>query len=123
VCLCGYGTSSADFLLKAAADPPRDRHPFLFPEKESQADNDPTKTPPPAPIHYVPAAVEAWTEVVQDVTNSYLDLTEKWLSGGLSFSDVADHCRRVSGDLGSAPWNYLQDMMTPRSPGGTGDKK
>ncbi|MCE5292584.1 MAG: hypothetical protein LLG14_25575 [Nocardiaceae bacterium] len=123
VCLCGYGTSSADFLLKAAADPPRDRHPFLFPEKESQADNDPTKNPSPAPIHYVPAAVEAWTEVVQDVTNSYLDLTEKWLSGGLSFSDVADHCRRVSGDLGSAPWNYLQDMMTPRSPGRAGDEK
>ena len=123
VCLCGYGTSSADFLLKAAADPPRDRHPFLFPEKESQADNDPTDAPAPAPIHYVPAAVEAWTEVVQDATNSYLDLTEKWLSGGLSFSDVADHCRRVYGDLGSAPWNYLQDMMTPRSPGGTGGKK
>ena len=123
VCLCGYGTSSADFLLKAAAAPPRDRHPFLFPEKESQADNDATTTSPSAPSHYVPAAVGAWTEVVQDVTNSYLDLTEKWLAGGLTFADVADTCRRVSGDLGSAPWNYLQDMLTPRSPGGTGDRR
>ncbi len=123
VCLCGYGTSSADFLLKAAAAPPRDRRPFLFPEKESQADNDSTKTSSPAPIHYVPAAVGAWTEVVQDVTNSYLGLTEKWLAGGLTFSDVAETCRRVSGDLGGAPWNYLQDMMTPRSPGDTGAGK
>lgn len=125
VCLCGYGTSSADFLLKAAAthrtDPPPE--PFLFPENESQSDNDPTDAPAPAPIHYVPAAVEAWSEVVQDATNSYLGLTEKWLSGGLTFSDMADHCRRVYGDLGSAPWNYLQDMMTPRSPGGTDGKR
>jgi hypothetical protein len=123
VCLCGYGTSSADFLLRAAENPPKDPHPFLYREDDSHPDNDPSTTPSSAPIHYVPAAVEAWTEVVQDVTNSYLDLTEKWLSGGLSFSDMADHCRRVYGDVGSAPWNYLQDMMTPRSPGGTGDKK
>ena len=125
VCLCGYGTSSADFLLKAAAarrtDPPPE--PFLFPKSESQTDNDPTDAAAPAPIHYVPAAVGAWTEAVQDVTNSYLGLTEKWLSGGLTVTDMADHCRRVYGDLGSAPWKYLQDIMTPRSPGGTGGKK
>ncbi|MFN8032239.1 MAG: hypothetical protein U0Q47_02950 [Mycobacterium sp.] len=125
VCLCGYGTSSADFLLKAAADrrtdPPPE--PFLFPQSESQTDHDPTDAATPAPIHYVPAAVGAWTEAVQDVTNSYLGLTEKWLSGGLTFTDMADHCRRVYGDLGAAPWKYLQDVVTPRSPGGTGSKK
>jgi len=125
VCMCGYGTSSADFLLKAARKNPQGTKLFPFFTSEAEADDTSVPPPPPpppstpSPIHFVPAAVEVWTETVGDLTNSYLHLAEKWMTGGVTYADVADHCRRVGGDLASAPWNYLRAMTTPRPPGGT----
>lgn len=126
VCSCGYGTSSADFLLEAARKNPQGTKPFLFFTSDADAKDAKATAPssapssPPPPIHFVPAAVEVWTDTVEDLTNSYLQLAEKWMTGGVTYTDIADHCRKVGGDLASAPWNYLRAMTTPRPPGGTG---
>ena len=71
--------------------------------------------------HFTPAAVDAWTECVQDLTNGYFDVAQKWLSGSLTMNDVADYTTRVGGELASSPWKYLQAMTTPRPPGKPGE--
>ena len=38
------------------------------------------------------------------------------MTGGVTYTDIADHCRKVGGDLASAPWNYLRgDHHSPAS--------
>lgn len=131
VCIGGYGTASADFLLGSAANPPATPAEFDYPTKKGQPD--PTEKPAApaeepstvvpratATTHFVPAAVDAWTECAQDLTNGYFDVAQKWLSGSLTLNDVADYTARVSGELASSPWKYLQAMTTPRSPGRPG---
>ena len=51
----------------------------------------------------------------QDLTNGYFEVAQKWLSGSLTLTDVADYRTRVGGSLASAPWKYLQAMTTPRT--------
>ena len=124
VCIGGYGTASADFLLGAATDPPKNPVPFEFPTNESQVDTTENTTAAPASVtHFAPAAVGAWTESVQDLTNGYFEVAQKWLSGSLTLTDVADYSTRVGGSLVSAPWKYLQAMTTPRPPGQPGGGK
>ncbi|SBS72889.1 conserved hypothetical protein [uncultured Mycobacterium sp.] len=127
VCIGGYGTASANFLLGAAAKPPKDPVPFDYPTNEGEADKPRTTStaaPPATPLtHFVPAAVGAWTECAQDLTNGYFDVAQKWLSGSLTLTDLADYTTRVSGELASSPWKYLQAMTTPRTPGKPGGAK
>lgn len=139
VCIGGYGTASADFLLGSAAENAAKKletpHPFYFPANQKQADADAkaeaaqatqatAAAPPATPMtHFVPAAVDAWTECAQDLTNGYFDVAQKWLSGSLTLTDLADYTTRISGELASSPWKYLQAMTTPRSPGKPGGAK
>ena len=127
VCIGGYGTASATFLLGAAAKPPVNPKPFDFPVNEDEADTPQaagTTAPPATAItHFVPAAVGAWTECAQNLTNGYFDVAQKWLSGSLTMTDLADYSTRVSSELASSPWKYLQAMTTPRSPGKPGGTK
>lgn len=124
VCIGGYGTASANFLLGAAAKPPKDPVAFDYPTKEDEADKPrttPTTAPPATPLtHFVPAAVGAWTESAQDLTSGYFDIAQKWLTGSLSLTDVADYTTKVGSELASSPWKYLQAMTTPRTPGTPG---
>jgi hypothetical protein len=127
VCIGGYGTASANFLLGAAVKPPADPVAFDYPTNEDEADA-PRKAsaaaPPATPLtHFVPAAVDAWTECAQDLTNGYFDVAQKWLTGSLTLTDLADYTTRISGELASSPWKYLQAMTTPRSPGKPGGAK
>lgn len=126
VCVGGYGTASANFLLGAAVQPPADPVAFDYPTNEDEADT-PRKTsaaPRATPLtHFVPAAVDAWTECAQDLTNGYFDVAQKWLDGSLTLTDLGDYTARVSGELASTPWKYLQAMTTPRSPGKPGGAK
>ena len=57
---------------------------------------------------------------MQDLTNGYFDVAQKWLSGSLTMNDVTDYTARVGGELASSPWKYLQAMTTPRPPGQPG---
>jgi hypothetical protein len=128
VCIGGYGTASADFLLGAAAKPPENPVGFDYPTKEGDPDTTEDASTAPsaratATTHFVPAAVDAWTECAQDLTNGYFDVAQKWLSGSLTLTDVADYTTRVSTELASSPWKYLQAMTTPRTPGKPGSKK
>ncbi|WP_319430817.1 hypothetical protein [Mycobacterium sp. RTGN5] len=126
VCVGGYGTASANFLLGAAAQPPVDPKPFDYPKNEDDADAAQANAPAPpatAMTHFVPAAVGAWTECAQDLTNGYFDVAQKWLSGSLTLTDLADYTTRATSELASSPWKYLQAMTTPRSPGKPGSKK
>ncbi|BBY65148.1 hypothetical protein [Mycolicibacterium helvum] len=123
VCIGGYGTASVDFLIGAAAKKRPGRKPFYYPRNEDEAGKDPDTTVAPAATamtHFVPAAVDAWTECAQDLTNDYFDVTQKWLSGSLTMTDLADYTTRVSSELVSTPWKYLQAMTTPRTPGKPG---
>ncbi|KAA0105156.1 hypothetical protein [Mycolicibacterium sp. P1-5] len=138
VCIGGYGTASADFLLgsagKNAAKQLENPKPFDFPANEKQAGADAAQSPAtpqatvPVPAataitHFVPAAVDAWTECAQELTNGYFDVAQKWVSGSLSLTDLADYTTRLSGELASSPFKYLQAMTTPRSPGQPGRTK
>lgn len=130
VCLGGYGTASANFLLGSAVKPPVNPVAFDYPTNEEEADAPRTGSAaaPPAPpatplTHFVPAAVDAWTECAQDLTNSYFEVSQKWLTGSLTLNDLADYTTRLSGELASSPWKYLQAMTTPRSPGKPGGTK
>jgi hypothetical protein len=127
VCIGGYGTASANFLLGAAVKPPAGPVAFDYPTNENEADKPRKATtaapPATATTHFVPAAVDAWTECAQDLTNGYFDVAQKWLSGSLTLTDLADYTTRVSGELASSPWKYLQAMTTPRSPGKPGASK
>ena len=100
---------------------------FDYPTNEGEADKPRTTStaaPPATPLtHFVPAAVGAWTECAQDLTNGYFDVAQKWLSGSLTLTDLADYTTRVSGELASSPWKYLQAMTTPRTPGKPGGAK
>jgi hypothetical protein len=123
VCIGGYGTASADFLLGAAAKEPKNPKPFEYPTNDDEADTaQDTAAAPPATAmtHFAPAAVDAWTECAQDLTNGYFDVAQKWLSGSLTLTDLADYTTRVGGEFASAPWKYLQAMTTPRTPGKPG---
>ncbi len=128
VCIGGYGTGSVDFLVGAAKKDIEGLVPFYYPTNEDEADTDPrlttaTTARATATTHFVPAAVDAWTECAQDLTNGYFDVAQKWLSGSLTLTDLADYTTRVSGELASSPWKYLQAMTTPRSPGKPGGGK
>lgn len=122
VCIGGYGTGSVDFLIGAANSDIPDLVPFDYPTNEDQADTDPhlSIARATATTHFVPAAVDAWTECVQDLSNGYFDVTQKWLSGSLTLNDLAAYTAQFGGELASTPWKYLQAMTTPRSPGRPG---
>lgn len=117
VCLTGYGTASNEFLFGPAADPKpnKDRRDFTYYEHgvTPQADTGPDADEPST--HVAATAVGLWTESVQDLTNDYFDLAEKWMGGGLTLNDVADFSQQVTGRLVNAPLKFLERVNQPRN--------
>ena len=126
VCITGYGTASGDFLIGAAENPPNECKPF------DHYDMTAPQTPPgsdqtsagynldgsPRPAdHAVTTAVKMVTDALGDIGTSYFNLVGKWSSGQLSFSDVTDHYRTVTGKVVAMPAQYLDTVSKPRYPG------
>jgi hypothetical protein len=126
VCISGYGQAAAEFLFTAAENPPPS------PEKYSyRGTRIPANTPATAPTdesaepggHFAPTAVKLLTDSVQEFTNDYFDLAEKWTSGNLGYQDLAEFSADVSGRLISAPLRFLEAMSQPRAAVKPGGKK
>jgi hypothetical protein len=120
VCITGYGTASSEFLLGPAADPLSTAKAFEFYDTEEQPPpSDESETVPSRPAgHVVTTAVTMWTESVQGLTSDSFELAEKWLSGELTLSDVADFSTQAAGRLIRAPLAFLEAASQPRYPGG-----
>lgn len=62
-------------------------------------------------------------DVANYLTKTNLDLTKKWLDGGLNFGDLAKYGSEVGGRLASEPWKWLHEITTgttpTKPPGGT----
>ncbi|MDX1884507.1 hypothetical protein [Mycolicibacterium sp. 120270] len=62
-------------------------------------------------------------DVADYLTKSNLDLTKKWLDGGLNFGDLAKFGSEVGARLASEPWLWLHEITTgtkpSEPPGGT----
>jgi hypothetical protein len=115
VCITGYGSASMQFVCGAAALPQAGRKPFDYLGADGS-----TGTPPP---HAVPAAVQIWTQTLEDLTKDYVDLVGKYTSGGLTVQDVANYSKDVGGRLASTPWEILQALTRPRTPAKPGKPK
>jgi hypothetical protein len=112
VCITGYGSASMQFIAGAAATQLVDRHVFDYPGPNKLE----SKSAPAKKANAVPTAVKVWTQTLSDVTDSYVDLAEKWTSGGLTIQDVADYSKDVGGRLASTPWAILQALTQPSPP-------
>lgn len=117
VCVTGYGTASKDFLFGAAEDP----KPGVVPWHEPATALDPPKRrkPQPAPgqptSHVAQAVATVLSDCVEDLANQNLAVLEKWTSGTLDFTGLANYSKDVSGRLMSAPWEFLQALNDPWS--------
>jgi hypothetical protein len=118
VCLTGYGTASSEFLLGPAVAPQPTARAFEYYDTEEQPQADDESTPSATAGHAVTTAVNMWTESVQGLTSDSFELAEKWLSGGLTVSDVANFSKQAAGRFISAPWAFLEAASQPRYPGG-----
>jgi hypothetical protein len=112
VCITGYGASSMQFICGAAEIQPPRPNAFEYPGPGVLSNNSPAAKPANA----VPTAVKVWTQMLQDVTNSYLELAEKWTGGGLTIQDLTDYSTQVGGRLASTPWQILQAVVQPGPP-------
>ncbi|MEV3901461.1 hypothetical protein AB0K11_03985 [Mycobacterium sp. NPDC050551] len=124
VCLTGYGTASNEFLFNPAMNPRPEARPFLHytqgdpsPSEQAQAAS---ATPQEPDTHVVATAVGMWADALQGFTNDYFDLSEKWLGGRLTLSDITDYTQQTTGRLVSGPLQFLEKISQPRYPGGTG---
>jgi hypothetical protein len=123
VCLTGYGTASEDFLFGAAED----RQGPLFSWDTPQTDLDPepekgnseegatqSKSVPTEPTSHVAQAVaNVFSDCIEELTNRNVDIFEKWTTGRLDFTDLANYSKHVSGRLMSSPWEFLQSLNDP----------
>lgn len=124
VCLTGYGTASNEFLFSPAMNPRPDARPFLHytpddPPQSEQAQAA-SATPQEPDTHVVATAVGMWADAVQGLTSDYFDLSEKWMGGRLTLSDITDYTQQTTGRLVSGPLEFLEKISQPRYPGGTG---
>jgi hypothetical protein len=122
VCITGYGTASKEFLLGAAKNPPKNAVPWDDPVggKDTAEEGD---AKPAEPTSYIAsAAFKVWNDCVQDVMTRNLDISEKWLDGALSLSDLANYSKDVGGLLLRAPWEFLEAINQPRYPVGQPNK-
>ena len=116
VCLTGYGTASKDFLFGAAEDPNLVGVPWNTPATDLDPipEPDPPDATPTEPAGYVAQAVaDVFSDCVEDLTNQNVELWEKWTTGRLDFTDLANYSKDVSGRLISSPWEFLQSLNNP----------
>jgi hypothetical protein len=117
VCVTGYGTASKDFLFGAAEEP----KPGVVPWHEPATALDPPKRrkPQPAPgqptSHVAQAVATVLSDCVEDLANQNLAVLEKWTTGKLDFTGLANYSKDVSGRLMSTPWEFLQALNDPWS--------
>lgn len=117
VCVTGYGTASKDFLFGAAEQP----KPGVVPWHKPPTALDPPKRrkPQPAPgeptSHVAQAVATVLSDCVEDLANQNLAVLEKWTTGTLDFTGLANYSKDVSGRLMSAPWEFLQALNDPWS--------
>jgi hypothetical protein len=136
VCITGYGTASAEFLLGPAIttavdarppDPgdPAKPQPFKYLGPKTLGSNitqtATTTTKEPAvpdqqSDHFAPTAVRIWADTAKGLTDDYLNFAGKWTADGLTLTDVADYSTTVTGRLINAPLAFLQAMSGPRYP-------
>jgi hypothetical protein len=140
VCLTGYGTASAEFLLGAAARQPGkqpDPEPYAYYNTGINPVPGPS-TPPaaggavvsagggtapgggaaglvtPTADHVATTAVKLWTSSVQKIATSYFSLAGKYTTGGLTSDDVAAYGQAVGDALVTAPMTFVNTALEPR---------
>jgi hypothetical protein len=64
-----------------------------------------------------------WADSADAVMSRSFDLSEKWLTGRLTFNDFASYSTDVGGLLLRAPWEFLQALNQPRYPGARSQPK
>lgn len=117
VCISGYGTAAREMLLGAALTPNRPPVPWDTPVTARDT-SEQGQTQSAEPAGYIAtAAVKVWADSAETVMARTVDMSEKWLAGSLSFSDFADYSTDVGSLLLRAPWEFLQALNQPRSPG------
>jgi hypothetical protein len=124
VCITGYGTFAKEFLFGAAQKPPKDPDPVPWKAAVSARDTRSEQgADPQAPTSQVAqAAVNVWTDCVEDLTDKSFELSEKWMAGRLGFSDLADYSKDVSGRLVTAPLEFLHALSQPSYRGSESDE-
>jgi hypothetical protein len=128
VCLTGYGTASAEFLLGAANSPSAKGladYAYYATGVNAQDPPEPAEivapagspTVPVTPIaeHVATTAVKLWTSSVQSIATGYFNLAGKWTTGTLTGDDVAAYGKAVSESL-TAPWTFVDTAIAPRYP-------
>ncbi|MBV8346702.1 MAG: hypothetical protein JOZ49_03925, partial [Mycolicibacterium sp.] len=118
VCLTGYGTAAKDFLFGGVENAEKPLVPWdepvttlrtKPPSGTSQSDSNLTEPT----SHVAQAVANVWTDYVEDLTNQNLELCEKWTTGTLDFTDLANYSKDVGGRLMSSPWEFLQALNEP----------
>lgn len=130
LCKLGYGWSAVHCFFGPAQKPPKDYTPWksdpliMEPKNEPEAPSNgdsggavvgaqgaTPKAPEDKPQVSTKTA-KALADVANYLTATNLDITKRWLSGQLSFGDLAKYGQEVGGRLASEPWKWLQDITT-----------
>lgn len=73
--------------------------------------------------HFAPTAVALLTETARANAEDYLAIADKWMAGRLSYYDLAEFSKNVSGRLARAPWRFIEAMSHPRRIGTVPDRE
>lgn len=146
LCKLGYGWVAMHLFFGMADRPQYSKAEWKDPPVISEPDNDPpdeddendddsgdggavgfagADDAPPADDELAVATKTAkkLAEVANYLTVTNLDLTKKWLDGGLNFGDLAKYGYEVGGKLAGEPWKWLHEITTAtkpsKPPGGT----
>ena len=125
VCIFGYAYGAMEMLFGPARrvdhlvgyypwqDRPED-------DAKEQAEQSTKPAPAPAPSNNTVAstAIKMWTECAEDLTVKNLDMYDKWMSGQLSFAELAEYGAEVGARIASDPWKFMQAISQPKG-GGT----
>lgn len=67
----------------------------------------------PPKLQVATTTAQTLKDTAEFLTDKNLELTKKWLAEGLNFGDLAAFGAQVGAKLGSEPWNWLQNIVTP----------
>lgn len=122
VCIFGYGYATIEMLFGPAQNP----DPKFVYAPWDDADGSGTASgvgastkPAPAPPTNTVAstAIEMLAECTTDLTAKNLDLVDKWLTGKLTFAEMAKYSAEIGARIASDPWKFMQAISQPKGGG------
>ncbi|KWX67568.1 hypothetical protein [Mycobacterium sp. NAZ190054] len=116
VCIFGYAYATMEMLFGSAKRPPGKgeyRSPWL--DAPEIPDGTAQSSPAPHPDNSAASTVITMAvQCVEDMTTRHLDVTDKWMSGQLTLTDLAQYSAEVGARIASEPWRIMLALSKPK---------